>query len=199
MEKSFSKEYVEYIHSEAWKKKAKQRREMDGNKCAVCGSTKELCVHHRNYRNFMSEDVENDLITLCKKCHEYVHENKDAVIEGLIRGAVFLKIESMPDGIKGFYESVGLHLDSPKALSMAMEYRGGKEVLCIPLPEGGALVIPYSTGFYCEKDIVKMCAYAEIEFESLVTSAREIYRFALEHEGYVEELENCETQQEVIP
>ena len=52
---------------------------MDGFKCARCGYPKALQVHHLNYNNIYHEDVANDLITLCKKCHEKIEDEKRSV------------------------------------------------------------------------------------------------------------------------
>ena len=43
--------------------------------CEQCGSTKELCVHHidGNRKN----DVEENMMTLCKKCHQKSHTKRD--------------------------------------------------------------------------------------------------------------------------
>ena len=53
-------------------------REMDGNKCAFCGSTERLEAHHI-VPQFASEELATELengITLCKKCHYTAHVGK---------------------------------------------------------------------------------------------------------------------------
>lgn len=41
----------------------------DGWRCQLCGSMKQLEVHHQRYRSHSGEDVEENLITLCRNCH----------------------------------------------------------------------------------------------------------------------------------
>lgn len=53
------------------KKKIKER---DGNCCQLCGETKKLEVHHIDYDKNNNE--ENNLITLCRKCHGITNYNR---------------------------------------------------------------------------------------------------------------------------
>ena len=46
----------------------------DGWRCQSCGSMKQLEVHHQQYRSHSGEDVEDNLITLCRKCHSSEHQ-----------------------------------------------------------------------------------------------------------------------------
>ena len=70
-------DYQSYIQSEAWKAKAKQRLEIDGYQCVMCGAQgtawNPLNVHHRNYKSIGHENVDTDLVTLCDPCHRRVH------------------------------------------------------------------------------------------------------------------------------
>lgn len=66
--------YEEYIRSDAWHIKRKARLILDGNHCRLCdedGSRFQLEVHHRpsSYQKIPYESVEDDLITLCSRCH----------------------------------------------------------------------------------------------------------------------------------
>ena len=45
----------------------------DGWKCQVCGSSQNLEVHHKRFRSRRGDDDEQNLITLCAKCHEKLH------------------------------------------------------------------------------------------------------------------------------
>ena len=45
----------------------------DGWRCQSCGSMKNLEVHHQQYRSHSGEDTENNLVTLCSKCHRSHH------------------------------------------------------------------------------------------------------------------------------
>ena len=64
----------EYLLSDGWKERAKQRRAIDGFKCAICGKKGCLSVHHILYANIGNENVETDLVTLCEECHKSLHE-----------------------------------------------------------------------------------------------------------------------------
>jgi hypothetical protein len=64
--------YTQYISSPEWREQRKKRLKIDDNKCQICESQTELEIHHKHYRNFGHEDVEKDLITLCRPCHEAV-------------------------------------------------------------------------------------------------------------------------------
>jgi hypothetical protein len=50
---------------------------IDNFTCQRCGSKQDVQVHHLTYENFGDEDVYNDLITLCKRCHEDVEREKE--------------------------------------------------------------------------------------------------------------------------
>ena len=67
--------YHKYISSPAWAEKREARKEIDGHKCRTChhdGSEDRLEVHHAHYNSLENEDVENDLITLCSRCHDAI-------------------------------------------------------------------------------------------------------------------------------
>lgn len=66
--------YQDYIKSSDWKKQSKRRMAIDDFKCQRCGTAKNLVVHHITYDRLGNEKME-DLITLCRKCHEEIHKN----------------------------------------------------------------------------------------------------------------------------
>ena len=72
-----SPEYKRYIRSPAWAEKCRQRIEIAGHKCEMCGrlekNSKGLQIHHINYIRLGNEDVYNDLICLCGRCHCLIH------------------------------------------------------------------------------------------------------------------------------
>jgi 5-methylcytosine-specific restriction endonuclease McrA len=45
----------------------------DGWRCQGCGAMSNLEVHHRQYRSHSGDDSEDNLITLCAKCHANIH------------------------------------------------------------------------------------------------------------------------------
>jgi 5-methylcytosine-specific restriction endonuclease McrA len=45
----------------------------DAWRCQFCGSSKNLEVHHQQFRSHSGEDKEDNLITLCTNCHASRH------------------------------------------------------------------------------------------------------------------------------
>lgn len=73
-----SEEYLQYLKSEKWQRKRKQRLEIDDYRCCMCGTVgnmeNKIEVHHMNYKtNFGSEDAYKELVCLCHSCHILVH------------------------------------------------------------------------------------------------------------------------------
>jgi hypothetical protein len=73
---SVSQRYDQYLRSEEWQQKRSQRLKIDGYKCQRCGKPYDLQIHHLTYDRVYDEDVYNDLITLCDKCHGEVEREK---------------------------------------------------------------------------------------------------------------------------
>jgi hypothetical protein len=67
-------DYEKYIQSKHWAAKRSLRLKIDDNKCQGCGKQESLHVHHKTYVRLGNEDAENDLITLCELCHDFVHK-----------------------------------------------------------------------------------------------------------------------------
>jgi hypothetical protein len=65
--------YEDYIGSPEWQKKRIQAFYALGNKCEVCGSSKNIHVHHNNYGSLGNENPKADLVILCDECHENLH------------------------------------------------------------------------------------------------------------------------------
>lgn len=65
-------QYKRYIKSKEWQQKKNERLKKDQQVCKHCGSTRNLEVHHKTYKNFGRESID-DLITLCRDCHEKMH------------------------------------------------------------------------------------------------------------------------------
>lgn len=65
--------YYDYMHSSEWQAKRMQRIKLDGFRCQMCGSGMHLQVHHVCYDNLCKDAEIDDLVTLCKSCHEKVH------------------------------------------------------------------------------------------------------------------------------
>ena len=45
----------------------------DGWRCQLCGTMSNLEVHHKEFRSHSGDDSEQNLITICRKCHQLVH------------------------------------------------------------------------------------------------------------------------------
>lgn len=65
--------YHQYIDSAAWKNKSRAMRAYFKT-CAICNSTKKLCVHHKHYNTVGHEGLE-DLVVLCGD-HHWEYEEK---------------------------------------------------------------------------------------------------------------------------
>jgi len=68
--------YQEYLQTKWWglfRKRflwgLKQRHQLN---CAICGNSANFNVHHRTYKNLGHEKIE-DVVLLCKNCHERLH------------------------------------------------------------------------------------------------------------------------------
>ena len=51
----------------------RQILERDSWRCQVCGSMRNLEVHHIQFRSHSASDVEQNLITFCASCHGLRH------------------------------------------------------------------------------------------------------------------------------
>ena len=71
--------YAEYLASPEWQKLRKAVLLRDGFKCQKCGSAKNVVVHHIHYPEVLGTESQDDLITLCDKCHEEVHDKDIAI------------------------------------------------------------------------------------------------------------------------
>lgn len=67
-------DYHKYLRTKRWREKANARLKMDGYQCVLCKSAKNLAVHHITYENIGYEQMD-DLISVCKGCHEKLHEH----------------------------------------------------------------------------------------------------------------------------
>lgn len=65
---------AEYLTSKEWKLKRNQVKERDNHACQICGSTKDLHVHHMSGYNLIPNEPISCLITLCNVCHKAWHQ-----------------------------------------------------------------------------------------------------------------------------
>ena len=70
-------DYRDYLASDEWEQRKRKRLAIDHHRCQMCGCAgtqmNPLNVHHLTYHNIRHEDVEKDLVTLCRSCHLGVH------------------------------------------------------------------------------------------------------------------------------
>lgn len=70
---SDSKElYAEFILSDFWIELSRRKRELVG-KCQRCGSRDRLQAHHIRYTPNLFDVKMDDLVVLCRHCHEKEH------------------------------------------------------------------------------------------------------------------------------
>ncbi len=62
-----------YLLSPQWKEKRNIILKRDKHQCTVCHAEKQLEIHHITYKRLGSE-YDRDLITLCRACHQAVHD-----------------------------------------------------------------------------------------------------------------------------
>ena len=58
---------------EVYQKLCRQVLRRDGWRCQQCGRRTNLQVHHMQLRSQSGDDAEENLITLCSDCHEWIH------------------------------------------------------------------------------------------------------------------------------
>ena len=71
-------ERITEYQDERWKERARQIRELDGNKCAICGAKGLLHVHHLSYPPapfHLWDSFDEEMVTLCPECHKLVHQS----------------------------------------------------------------------------------------------------------------------------
>lgn len=66
--------YHEYIRSPEWRARAGKAKERACGRCQTCNARGQLDAHHRTYERLGNEH-DNDLIVLCRTCHQIFHEH----------------------------------------------------------------------------------------------------------------------------
>lgn len=85
-------EYKEYIQSWEWKLRADETKRLANYRCQVCNSDENLNAHHRTYER-LGNELQIDLICLCRKCHDLFH-NGGTVIENKVNTEALLCLAS---------------------------------------------------------------------------------------------------------
>lgn len=81
--------YRSALRSRKWSNVRDRVLKRDGWECTVCGSKKQLCVHHTFYYEEYTEPYDyptSSLVTLCEKCHNDFHKYHETPIRGNNRG-----------------------------------------------------------------------------------------------------------------
>jgi 5-methylcytosine-specific restriction endonuclease McrA len=71
-------DYYSQLLAPEWKSKRLKILQRDNFSCTQCGNKKDLQVHHKKYdKNKLAwEYTNNNLITLCIKCHTELHNSR---------------------------------------------------------------------------------------------------------------------------
>ena len=94
--------YNEFLKTEEWKQVAQMVKERDGHKCVICGSTENLNAHHIGYDGDCLD--ENDIVTLCNRCHECLHDGIETMREAVSGGVYKMLSEKLSDIVLDFYK-----------------------------------------------------------------------------------------------
>ena len=63
--------------SPEWARLRRAVLKRDGHRCTQCGAAFNLQVHHIRYPEVWGEEREEELITVCDKCHRQIHGKED--------------------------------------------------------------------------------------------------------------------------
>ena len=69
--------YNAYMGSEQWKHKRRKVMERDNYTCRGCGENRATEIHHSTYKH-LGRELLFELVAVCRKCHEIVHNQGDA-------------------------------------------------------------------------------------------------------------------------
>ena len=94
--------YNEFLKTDEWKQVAQMVKERDGHKCVICGSTENLNAHHIGYDGDCLD--ENDIVTLCNRCHECLHDGIETMREAVSGGVYKMLSEKLSDIVLDFYK-----------------------------------------------------------------------------------------------
>lgn len=81
MMRKHSKQYDDYLKSDAWKAKREERLRLDDGKCVMCGRPQAILksghpaiqCHHINYNSLGAETMDS-LVSVCSACHIKLHK-----------------------------------------------------------------------------------------------------------------------------
>ena len=70
--------YAEYLASPHWQRIRWAMLWLSGNQCNLCHSQHALEIHHASYDHYPGHERPEDLVVLCRKCHERVSDRMTA-------------------------------------------------------------------------------------------------------------------------
>ena len=94
--------YKEFLNTEEWKQVAEMVKDRDCNRCVICGSTENLNAHHIGYDGDCLD--ENDIVTLCNRCHECLHDGIKTMREAVSSGVYQMLSDKLSDIVLDFYK-----------------------------------------------------------------------------------------------
>ena len=94
--------YNEFLKTEGWNQIAQMVKDRDGHKCVICGSTENLNAHHIGYDGDCLD--ENDIVTLCNRCHECLHDGIKTMREAVSSGVYQMLSDKLSDIVLDFYK-----------------------------------------------------------------------------------------------
>lgn len=94
--------YEEFLNTEEWKQVAEMVKDRDGHRCVICGSTENLNAHHIGYDGDCLD--ENDIVTLCNRCHECLHDGIETMRDAVSGGVYKMLSEKLSDIVLDFYK-----------------------------------------------------------------------------------------------
>lgn len=94
--------YRDFLFSDEWQRVAEMVKERDGHKCVICGSTENLNAHHIGYDGDRLN--ENDIVTLCNRCHECLHDGIKSMQKAVNHGVKDMLGDCLSDVVFDFYK-----------------------------------------------------------------------------------------------
>lgn len=66
-------DYDQYINSPRWRRRKVEYFARHNRLCRLCGKGKDIHLHHLTYER-MGAELDSDLMPLCQRCHDIVHQ-----------------------------------------------------------------------------------------------------------------------------
>ena len=76
-------EYQDYLHSDEWREKRNDLREICEGQCMRCGD-KGRIAHHLTYEHVLNESLD-ELEFLCVECHDKTHRRNEVYVPEFAR------------------------------------------------------------------------------------------------------------------